>query len=127
MRRYIDNAIRTGKTVTIKYIKFEGEYSVRQISDIQYSSEFGDDYIDALGHDIVKVDAQDPTCEEAGWYDHDTCSRCDYTTKVEIPATHQKTLKVVDLNNYNIFFKSLLFVWKKAFPPMRILTLKRHM
>ena len=50
MRRYIDNAIRTGKTVTIKYIKFEGEYSVRQISDIQYSSEFGDDYIDAFCH-----------------------------------------------------------------------------
>ena len=50
MRRYIDNAIRTGQTVTIKYIKFEGEYSVRQISDIQYSSEFGDDYIDAFCH-----------------------------------------------------------------------------
>lgn len=50
IREYIDDAIRTGKTVTIKYIKYEGEYSVRQISDIQYSDKFGDDYIQAFCH-----------------------------------------------------------------------------
>ena len=50
IREYLDDAIRTGKTVTIKYIKYEGEYSVRQISDIQYSDEFGPDYIKAFCH-----------------------------------------------------------------------------
>lgn len=50
IREYIDDAIRTGKTVTIKYVKYEGEYSVRQISDIQYSNEFGDNYIQAFCH-----------------------------------------------------------------------------
>ena len=40
----------------------------------------------ALGHDKVFNEAQDPTCTEKGWEDHETCSRCDYTTKVEIDA-----------------------------------------
>ena len=39
----------------------------------------------ALGHDIVKHEAQAPTCTLVGWEAHDTCSRCDYTTYVEIP------------------------------------------
>ena len=40
----------------------------------------------ALGHDIIHHDAQAPTCTEIGWDAYDTCSRCDYTTYVEIPA-----------------------------------------
>lgn len=49
---YLDLAIRNGKTVTIKYVKREGEYSTRMISDIHYSNEYGngDDYIDAYCH-----------------------------------------------------------------------------
>ena len=31
-------------------------------------------------------DAKAPTCTEIGWNEYDTCSRCDYTTKVELPA-----------------------------------------
>ncbi len=50
IREYIDNAIKNGKTVTIKYIKYEGTFSTRKISDIQYSDEFGDDYIQAFCH-----------------------------------------------------------------------------
>ena len=41
----------------------------------------------ALRHDLVTVNAQAATCEEAGWDTYDECSRCDYNTKVEIPAT----------------------------------------
>ena len=41
----------------------------------------------ALGHDIVHHDAQAATCTEAGWKAYDTCTRCDYTTYEEIPAT----------------------------------------
>ena len=42
--------------------------------------------IPGVGHDAVPHAAQAPTCTEVGWYAYDTCSRCDYTTYVEIPA-----------------------------------------
>ena len=49
-------------------------------------------WIEPLGHDLVHHDAKAATCTEAGWAAYDTCSRCDYTTFVEIPATgHQHT------------------------------------
>ena len=50
IREYLDEAISAGKTVTIKYVKYGGEFSVRQISDIHYSDEFGSDYIKAFCH-----------------------------------------------------------------------------
>jgi hypothetical protein len=50
IREYLDTAIRTGKSVTIEYIKYEGEKSFRTISNIQYSDEYGDDYIQAFCH-----------------------------------------------------------------------------
>lgn len=45
-----------------------------------------DAYVDALDHDFVHHDAQAPTCTEIGWDAYDTCSRCDYTTYVELPS-----------------------------------------
>ena len=42
--------------------------------------------IDALGHDLEHHEAKPATCTEIGWNAYDTCSRCDYTTYVEIPA-----------------------------------------
>ncbi len=52
IKSYLNDAIRKGKAVTISYIKYDGEYSTRTISDIHYSDEFGegDDYIDAFCH-----------------------------------------------------------------------------
>ena len=44
-------------------------------------------YVDALGHDEIPHEAKVPTCTEVGWEEHVTCSRCDYTTYVEIQAT----------------------------------------
>ena len=41
---------------------------------------------DPNNHDLVHHDAKAPTCTEIGWDEYDTCSRCDYTTKVELPA-----------------------------------------
>ena len=38
------------------------------------------------GHDLVQHAAKAPTCTEKGWDAYDTCSRCDYTTRKEIPA-----------------------------------------
>ena len=40
----------------------------------------------ALGHDLQHHEAQAATCTEIGWDAYDTCSRCDYSTYVEISA-----------------------------------------
>ena len=50
------------------------------------SHEYVDAEVVALGHDLVAHEAQDATCTEIGWDAYDACSRCDYTTYVEIPA-----------------------------------------
>ena len=43
--------------------------------------------IPALNHATVSHSAKAPTCTEHGWEAYETCSRCDYTTYVEIPKT----------------------------------------
>ena len=43
--------------------------------------------IPALGHDLVHHESKAPTCKEIGWEAYDTCSRCDYTTYVELSKT----------------------------------------
>ncbi len=43
--------------------------------------------LNALGHDLVHHEAKAATCTEIGWGAYDTCSRCDYSTYNEIPAT----------------------------------------
>ena len=40
----------------------------------------------SLGHDLQHHEAQAATCTEIGWNAYDTCSRCDYSTYVEIAA-----------------------------------------
>ena len=39
-----------------------------------------------VGHSLVSVDAQAPTCTEIGWEAYEYCTACDYTTYVELPA-----------------------------------------
>ena len=43
--------------------------------------------IEPLGHDKVYHDAKAATCTEPGWQAYQTCTRCYYSTYVEIPAT----------------------------------------
>ena len=43
---------------------------------------------DSNNHDLVQHAAKAPTCTEKGWNAYETCSRCDYTTYVELPAQH---------------------------------------
>ncbi len=45
------------------------------------------EYGNPLGHDLVHHEGQQVTCIEIGYNKHDTCSRCDYSTYDEIPAT----------------------------------------
>lgn len=50
-----------------------------------------------LGHNEVYQAAKAATCTTIGWQAYVTCSRCDYTTYVEIPATgHQPSDWIVD-------------------------------
>ena len=40
--------------------------------------------IDPNNHDLIHHEAKAATCTEPGWEAYDTCSRCDYTTYVEL-------------------------------------------
>ena len=53
-------------------------------------TQCGKAYIKPRGHDIVTHDGKEPTCTATGWWAYETCSRCDYTTYQEIPASGHK-------------------------------------
>ena len=53
----------------------------------------GQAYGSALGHDYIDHPAKKPTATEIGWDAYQTCSRCDYTTYVEKPATGKPDAK----------------------------------
>ena len=38
-------------------------------------------------HSLTHQDSKDPTCTEVGWEGYDYCTKCDYSTYKEIPAT----------------------------------------
>ena len=52
-----------------------------------------------LKHTAINHEAKAPTCTEVGWNAYVTCSRCDYTTYAEIPATGHTESAVVVENN----------------------------
>ena len=55
---------------------------------------YGDPDPDA--HDLVQHAAQASTCGGMGWDAYETCSRCDYTTYVELPALgHDYQAKII--------------------------------
>ena len=68
-----------------------------------YTCHCGDsfvaDKVAALGHDLIPHDSKAPTCTEIGWNTYVTCSRCDYTTYAELPATGHTESAVVVENN----------------------------
>lgn len=41
---------------------------------------------DPNNHDLVHHEAKAPTCTDIGWDDYEACSRCNYTTRKELPA-----------------------------------------
>ena len=78
-------------TVTPKVTK---EATCTETGTTEYTTEFENKLLKAqtkpietaaLGHDIKKHDAKPSTCKEHGWNAYDTCSRCNYTTKKELP------------------------------------------
>ena len=56
-------------------------------SDCKYQIDnYDSGDIDPNNHDLIHHEAKAATCTEIGWEAYDTCSRCDYTTYVELPA-----------------------------------------
>ncbi len=96
--RKIDHVHSEGRTERVDVSEpnctEKGSYQI-----ITYCAECQKEYkrdtfdIPALGHDLVQVAAKDATCTEAGWNAYEYCSRCDYTTKIDIPATGHIHLK----------------------------------
>ncbi|MBE6789619.1 MAG: hypothetical protein E7535_00330 [Ruminococcaceae bacterium] len=43
--------------------------------------------VPALGHDRIFHQKKSPSCNDIGWNDYYTCSRCDHSTYEELPAT----------------------------------------
>ncbi|MBR5438986.1 MAG: leucine-rich repeat domain-containing protein [Clostridia bacterium] len=77
----------------IEILVAEG-YDCTDISQIQplcetdiYCTACNTLLVEHVGHDYVNHNAQEPTCTEVGWEMYTSCSRCDYTTYVEIKAT----------------------------------------
>lgn len=72
--REVDTAKCTGgkATCTTK--------AVCEVCDTEYGEK------DPNNHDLVQHAAKAPTCTEIGWDAYETCSRCDYTTRKELPA-----------------------------------------
>lgn len=50
---------------------------------------------DPNNHDLVQHAAKAPTCTEPGWDAYETCSRCDYTTRKELPALNHDLVRHV--------------------------------
>ncbi len=58
--------------------------------------------IEALGHDLVQHEAKNPTYSSIGWEAYETCSRCDYSTYVEIPMLERGAI-----SDYETFMENL--------------------
>ena len=72
--REVDTANCTGGTATC---------SAKAVCEV-CGGEYGEK--DSNNHDLVRHEAQAPTCTEIGWNAYETCSRCGHTTYVELPA-----------------------------------------
>ncbi len=72
--REVDTANCTGGTATC---------SAKAVC-VECGGEYGEK--DPNNHDLVRHEAKAPTCTEIGWDAYETCSRCDHTTYVELPA-----------------------------------------
>lgn len=72
--REVDTANCTGGTATC---------SAKAVCEV-CGGEYGEK--DSNNHDLEQHEAKAPTCTEKGWSAYETCSRCDHTTYVELPA-----------------------------------------
>ena len=63
---------------------------------------------DPNNHALVHHEAQAPTCKEIGWDAYETCSRCNHTTRTELPALNHEYQAVTveptcETDGYTVF------------------------
>ena len=66
--------------------------------------------IPALGHDIMLVDAKLPSYGSVGWDAYEKCTRCSYSTYVEIPG-----VPVPPVEDYETFLFDLMLLEELAY------------
>lgn len=81
--REVDTANCTGGTATC---------SAKAVCEV-CGGEYGEK--DSNNHDLEQHEAKAPTCTEKGWSAYETCSRCDYTTRKELPALKHNLVRHV--------------------------------
>ena len=79
----VDTASCTGGTATCT------AKAVCEVCDVEYGEK------DPDNHDLVHFRAKAPTCTGIGWDAYETCSRCDYTTRKELPALNHDLVRHV--------------------------------
>ena len=72
-------------------------------------STSGRELIPALGHNIVYIDAKNPTYTSVGWEAYEKCTRCAYSTYVEIPK-----LAAPSIDTYDEFITNLALLEELA-------------
>ena len=65
----------------------------------------GREEIPALGHEILQYDAKNPTYSGVGWHAYEECTRCGYTTYVEIPM-----LETPSIQDFDTFMMYLMII-----------------
>ena len=73
----------TWKSITLTHNGGEATCIAKAVCET-CGEEYGE--FDANKHTLVQKDAKAPTCTEIGWDAYESCTECDYTTYVEIPA-----------------------------------------
>ncbi len=58
--------------------------------DAKYCRLCGEVDGEALGHDSVRHEGKEATCTEWGYYEYETCNRCEFSTYCEIPPLEHK-------------------------------------
>ena len=92
----VDTASCTGGTATC---------SAKAVC-VTCGAEYGEK--DSNNHALEQHAAKAPTCAEKGWNAYETCSRCDYTTRKELPALNHDYQAVTveptcEADGYTIF------------------------
>lgn len=84
-------------------------YSLGKHCEICHAVIVEQQFVPALGHNIVTYDAKNPTFTEVGWHSYEECTRCDYTTYDEIPM-----LEEASVSDYETFIENLALLEELA-------------
>ena len=64
--------------------------------------------IAAKGHDVISFEAKKPTYTSVGWEAYESCTKCAYSTYVEIPALGEAQISDYDSFVMNLYYLEML-------------------